>query len=158
MPNIRCRLHLALLAALLCCACAATPEASRDDDATAKRFESAPRAAIIYVYRDDGPSDGVATLWVDGRLIGQSLHNTYFRIPARPGHNVITVSGQDVGRVEINTQSEGVYFIAMNVTGSGEGASHTIFRPVAPDTGKAGIAKCCSLLETWRPGQWRIPF
>jgi hypothetical protein len=150
-------LHLAFLASLLCSACASTPEGSALDDAAAKRFEPAPRAAIVYLYRDDGPSDGVTTLWVDGRLIGQSLHNTYFRAAVRPGHNVISASGHDIGRLEIDTRDNDVYFVAVDVRGK-EGASRTVFRAVAPDSAKASITKCCSLLETWRPGQWRANF
>jgi hypothetical protein len=156
--STRRRLHVAFLLALLCGACASTPEAPEMDDATAKHFEAAPQSAIIYLYREDGPSEGVATLWLDGRLVGQSLHNTYFRANVRPGHNIITASGQDTGRIEIDTRPDSVYFVAVNVLGRSEGASKTVFRSVPLETGKSAILKCCTLLETWRPGQWRANF
>ena len=137
--------------------CASTPEASLQDDATAKRFESAPRAAIIYLYRADGPGRGVSTIWVDGRIVGQTLPATYFRIAVRPGHNHIAAFASDQGRLEIETREGGVYFVAMHVGGEAESSPHTVFRSVPPEAGQVAILRCCALLETWRPGQWRLP-
>jgi hypothetical protein len=141
---------------LLGAGCASTPEAPAVTDAEAKRFQPEQRAAIIYLYRADSGSNGIATVWIDGRLVGQSLPGTFFRVPVRSGHNVITVSGNDIGRIEIDTRQDEVYFVAMNVQGELEGASNTVFRRVNPQAGQAEILRCCSLLETWRPGQWRI--
>ena len=135
--------------------CATTPGASPAKDADAKRFEPELRTAIIYLYRAD-VRGGVSTLWIDNRLIGQTISATYFRVAVRPGRNVITASGSDLGRIELDTREEGVYFVEMRVLGETEGASTTIFRTVPPDAGKALIAKCCALLETWRPGQSRF--
>jgi hypothetical protein len=149
---------LSLLAALVG-GCAATPEASPQSDAEAKRFETAPRTAIIYLYRADTPSNGAtATIWVDGRLIGESVPATYFRVLARPGHNRISASGHDTGRLEIDTRANEVYFVAMQVLGDAENSSSTIFRSMPPAAANAEILRCCTLLETWRPGQTRLPF
>ena len=158
MPSIpRIALTLVALLALLG-GCAATPEASIQNDAEAKRFESAPRAAIVYLYRADTPSSATSTLWVDDRIVGQSLPATYFRVAVRPGRNRITAFGPDQGRLEIETREGGVYFVAMQMTGDGESSPNTIFRSVPPEAGKAEILRCCTMLETWRPGQWRVPF
>ena len=135
--------------------CASTPEASRESDADAKRFEPALRAAIVYLYRAD-IRGGISTIWVDKHLVGQTLAATYFRVAVRPGHNVIVASGHDQGRIEIDTKEEGVYFVEMRVFGESEGASTTTFRSVPPETGKEVIARCCTMLETWRPGQSRF--
>ena len=138
--------------------CAATPEATADRDTAAKLFEPAARAAVIYLYRADSPgSRGVTTVWVDGRLVGQTLPATYFRVIARPGRNRIHASGSDAGRLEIDTRPDSVHYVAMNVSGDSEGSSNTVFRPVDASLGRASIQRCCSLLETWRPGQWRLP-
>src|SRR5688572_19780788 len=94
----------ALLLSAVLAGCAATPEAPPDRDAAAKQFEAAARAAVIYLYRADSPgSKGVSTVWVDGRLVGQSLPATYFRVIARPGRNHIYATGPDAGRLEIET-------------------------------------------------------
>jgi hypothetical protein len=149
---------IAMLPLMVLLGCAATPEASPDRDAAAKQFEAASRAAVIYLYRADSPgSKGVSTVWVDGRLVGQTLPATYFRVIARPGRNSIHATGPDAGRLEIETRPDNVYFVAMNVLGEDEGSATTVFRSVAPEAGQAAIQRCCSLLETWRPGQWRVP-
>jgi hypothetical protein len=147
-----------LLLALLLGACASTPEASFQTDAEAKRFESAPRAAIIYLYRADAPgASGTSTIWVDGRIVGQTLPATYFRVPVRPGRNRISAYASDQGQLAIETREGGIYFVSMRVAGTDETPSSTLFRRVAPEVGKAEIVRCCTMLEAWRPGQWRAP-
>ena len=148
---------LVLLLALLG-GCASTPEASPQSDAEAKRFESAPRAAIIYLYRADTPGgSGTSTIWIDGRIVGQTLPATYFRVPVRPGRNRISAYASDQGQLEIETREGGIYFVSMRVAGTDETAPNTLFRSVAPEVGKAEIVRCCTMLEAWRPGQWRAP-
>ncbi len=144
---------LALLAG-----CAATPEASLQDDAEAKRFDSAPRAAIVYLYRADTPGSTTSTLWVDDRIVGQTLPATYFRVAVRPGRNRIAAFAPDHGRLEIDTREGGVFFVAMQVGGDLDAPGNTLFRSVPPEAGKAEILRCCTMLETWRPGQRRMPF
>ena len=138
--------------------CAATPEAPPASDAEAKRFESAPRAAIVYLYRADTPSSATSTIWVDDRLVGQSLPATYFRVAVRPGRNHIAAFAPDQGLLEIDTREGGVFFVAMQVGGDFETPGNTLFRSVPPEAGKAEILRCCTMLETWRAGQWRAPF
>jgi hypothetical protein len=152
---------LAAMLAVVCLllgGCAATPEASRTDDAAAKRFDSAPGAAIVYLYRADGPDNrGYTTLWLDGRLVGEILPATYFRVSVRPGKNLLTGFAGDTGRLEFDTQGNEVYFVAIAVRGEyGEGTS--TFRRVSPEVGRAQIERCCTLLETWKPGQNRFQF
>jgi len=138
--------------------CASTPEASLQSDAEAKRFESAPRAAIIYLYRADTPgASGTSTIWVDGHIVGQTLPATYFRVPVRPGRNRISAYAGDQGRLEIETREGGIYFVSMRIAGTDETPSSTVFRSVTLEVGKAEIMSCCTMLEVWRPGQWRIP-
>ena len=158
MPGTpRTALALVLLLALLG-GCASTPEAPPVSDAEAKRFESAPRAAFIYLYREDNPSSGVSTIWIDDHPVGQTLPATYFRVAVRPGHNRITAFAGDQGRLEIDTRAGGVYFVAMRVAGEAESSPTTIFRIVPPEVGKPEILRCCTMLETWQRGQWRLPF
>ena len=152
---MRVTLIRALMLSLLLGGCAATPLASRESDAVAKQFESAPRAAIIYLYRAD-VRGGFSTLWINNRLLGETVAGTYFRVAVRPGRSVISAAGNDMGRIAIETRDEGVYFVEMRVLGESEGNSTTIFRSVPEETGKQAIALCCALLENWRPGQERF--
>lgn len=151
-------LALVLLLALLG-GCVATPEATPASDAEAKRFEPAPRAAIIYLYRADTPGgSATSTIWIDDRIVGQSLPATYFRVAVRPGRNRIAAFAHDQGQLEIDTRDGGVFFVAMQVGGNADAPGNTLFRSVPPEAGKAAILRCCTMLETWRPGQWRAPF
>ena len=145
----------AVLLVMMLGACAATPEAPRERDADAKHFESVPGSAVIYLYRAD-VSGGLSTLWLNNRLLGQTLAQTYFRATARADRSVIATSGADNGRIELETREEGVYFVEMRVYGQGEGDSQTIFRRVTPEIGRQAILRCCNLLENWRPGQSRL--
>lgn len=139
--------------------CASTPEASLASDADAKRFETAMNSAVIYIYRPTGyGGHGVTTIWVDGRLVGETLPGTYFRVPTRPGRTRITVSGNDAGRLEIDTKAEGVYYVETQVAGETQSESATVFRAVSPTAGQAAIQSCCRMLEAWRPGQKRLNF
>jgi hypothetical protein len=142
---------LALLAG-----CASTPQASLGTDADAKRFDSAPNAAIIYIYRPIGAGQGVSTIWLDGRLVGDSLPQSFFRVAARPGHNRITTAGNDPGRLEFDTRADEVYFVEARVEGESHSESISSFRLVTPESGKTAIVGCCRMLEAWRPGQPRL--
>ena len=141
--------------AVLLGGCAATPLASRERDADAKRFEPALRAAVIYLYRPD-IGGGFSTLWVNNRLLGETVSGTYFRLPVRPGRTVIAASGSDMGRIAIDTREDGVYYVEARVRGESESDSTTIFRSVAEETAKQAITRCCVLLDNWRPGQERF--
>lgn len=138
--------------------CASTPEASLQSDADAKEFGTAPNAAMIYIYRPIGAGRGVSTLWVDGRLVGESLPQSFFRVAVRPGTNLITTSANDPGRFQLKTEPNGIYFIETRVDGETQSEASTRFRQVDAATGKRTVEACCRLLETWRPGQPRFNF
>ena len=144
-----------LLLALLIGGCSATPLAPRESDADAKRFEPAIRGAVVYLYRPD-IRGGFSTIWINNRLVGETVSGTYFRIPVRPGRIVISASGSDIGRIAIDTREEGVYFVETRVYGESESDSRTVFRLVPDKTAQQEIARCCALLENWRPGQERF--
>jgi hypothetical protein len=148
-------LKLALACALLG-GCMATPEATPADDASAKLFESAPGAAIVYLYRADPPGTSVVDLWMDGRPVGESLPGTYFRVPVRPGKNLITAGTADAGRLELTTLGGEVYFVAISNTAI-DGGFGSQFKMVPPESGRAAILRCCNRLDTWKPGQNRVP-
>ena len=137
--------------------CSATPQASLQEDALAKQFDSTPGAAVVYLYRADYPSNvGFPALWLDNRLIGELTPASYFRVSVRPGKNLLTAYAGDNGRLEFETRSGEVYFVAITSHGDGS-SSYSAFRSVTPEVGRAQIQKCCALLETWKPGQTRMP-
>jgi len=137
------------LAAFLAAGCASTPQASPERDAEAKQFGTHPNASTIYVYRSefDGLQD-LAVLYVDERLVGETLPGTYFRIDPSPGRHVLHGIGSDQGRIAFETRAGQLYFVELTVA-----ENQSNFRLVPEDAGRQRILKCCVLLESWAPGQ-----
>lgn len=145
--------RLALAASIVALAgCVSTPQATSERDAEAKRFLARPDAAIIYVYRFDFASTGMASedtvLYVDDRLIGATLPLTFFRFDLREGVHLLHGVGHDQGSLKLEARAGEVYFVMLLAAG---GVSD--FRRVDAATGKRDILRCCSLMENWVPGQ-----
>jgi hypothetical protein len=146
-----------LTAAALVAACVSTPEGTPERDAEAKRFEPVTRDSVIYVYRPDFASTaGITTLLANGRIVGASLPLTFFRIIVLPGRTVLDTLAPDMGRIEVETRGNDVVFIEMRTAGGTETAPSSHFRRVPPEKARAAILDCCTMLETWRPGQSRL--
>ncbi|MBX9811036.1 MAG: DUF2846 domain-containing protein [Burkholderiales bacterium] len=129
--------------------CASTPQASPQRDAEAKQFRAHPATSAIYVYRTDRHAEESGTdLYVDGRLIGATLQQSFFRIDVNPGMHVLNGMGPDQGSLRMETRPGQVYFVELNVIA---GNSH--FAVVAPQVARQAIISCCELMENWAPGQ-----
>jgi hypothetical protein len=155
MAVLRAILAVTMLA--LISACASTPEATSERDAAAKLFEPVTRDAVLYVYRPDfGTTAGITTLTANGRLVGDSLPGTYFRIIVLPGRTRLDTLPPDSGKIEVETRGNDVVFVEMRTGGGPDGAPSTNFRRLPPEVAKPAILDCCTMLETWRKGQSRI--
>ncbi len=143
---------LCAVAAAAISGCVSTPQASPERDTEAKRFIAHPASAALYVYRPDFPSgEHVRTetvLWINSRLIGQTLPGAFFRVDLRPGVHRLHGVGPDQGSLTIETAAGRVYFVRLNVV-----AGSSLFALVDADTGRKESAGCCALLENWAPGQ-----
>jgi hypothetical protein len=140
---------LAVLLTLLVTGCTSTPEASPERDAEAKQFLTHPGTAAIYVYRPDVDRfEDHVDLYVDERLVGETLPRTYFRVDAAPGRHVLHGSALDLGRIELDARPGTLVFIEQDVA-----AGHSHFRVVPEQTGRKRLLACCTLLERWAPGQ-----
>lgn len=140
-----------LLAASALSGCASTPQASPERDTQAKAFGTHPGYSTIYIYRPDPGEttlDADTVLYLDRRLIGSTLPQTYFRVDVQPGAHALRGGGIDQGAVALNTLSDELYFVELRVS---SGVSH--YRMVDAETGKRAIRQCCVLLESWAPGQ-----
>ena len=138
-----------LVASIVAAGCASTPQAPRDLDAAAKEFRTHPNSGTLYVYRSehDRLEDDVV-LYMDGRIIGQILPGTLFRIDTVPGRHVLHGIDADTGKIVVDARPGQLYFVELHVI---EGRSH--FRLVPEPVGRQRIATCCVLYETWAPGQ-----
>lgn len=132
--------------------CTSVSQAPTARDAEAKRFQTRPDVATLYVYRDDfapvEPASEHPVLYLDGRLIGGTLPKTYFRIDVPAGEHLLHGTGYDQGTLKLDTRSEGLYFVSLQpITGTSR------FTLVAPEIGMRDILRCCALMENWAPGQ-----
>jgi hypothetical protein len=144
-----------LVALLLAAGCASTPEASREANEEAKRFEPVTRDAVIYIYRPDRwLGSASTTLWADGRLIGESLPGSFFRVIVFPGPTLLHTSGPDTGRIEVSTRGNDITYVEMRT--ENRDSPRTVFRLMREDEAQAAIRACCTKLEVWRPGQQRF--
>lgn len=146
---------LALACIALLSACASTPEANRERDEEAKRFEPVTRDSVVYVYRPDrGTGAAETTLWANGRLVGISLPLTFFRVIVLPGRTVLHTSGSDSGRIVIDTRGNDVTYVEMQTFD--DQSPVTSFKVMPDEDAQSAIRGCCTMLEVWRPGQPRL--
>ena len=93
-------LSLVLAAVLSACTSAApyAPWPSGPADVQAKRFETVPDRAVIYVVRVLQDLGNVpATLWLDNQVMGATYMGTYFRWEVPAGQHLIAGYGSDNG-------------------------------------------------------------
>lgn len=152
-PIARARRAAALLIVVSALAgCASTPQASPARDAEAKEFNTHPGYSALYVYRPEFDSGGAThadtVLYLDRRLIGATLPQTYFRVDVEPGTHVLSGIGVDQGTLTTSTRPGEPHFVELRVAG---GVSS--YRLVDAEAGKRAIRLCCVLLENWAPGQ-----
>jgi hypothetical protein len=84
----------------------------------AKRFESAPGKAVIYVVR--GHPDlygGHGSLALDDTVMFTTMAGNFFRWEVTPGAHRIVGMGPDLSRMTINAEAGKIYFIQHVVTG-----------------------------------------
>jgi hypothetical protein len=150
MTKLSCiTLFIAIAAVMAACT---SPQAAPERDADAKQFSTHPNAAALYVFRSNFnrqvQMDDDSVLYLDDRLIGNTLPGAYFRIDAVPGRHILHGIGADAGRLSMDVRAGELYFVRLDVV---NGQSH--FRIEPEQVGRAQVKACCALLENWTPGQ-----
>jgi Protein of unknown function (DUF2846) len=103
---------LAVVGALsLLAGCASVPMADTTADASAKQFTPVADKAVVYIYRNETFGAAVKMdVKVDGKPIGQTASETYFRVVLAPGHH--TVDSQDgTSTLDVDAQAGAVYYV-----------------------------------------------
>ena len=130
-----------LLGVLSACSAMKVVTAPAEQDEKAKRFETVPGKAVVYVYRGDSVMGGdyTSTILLNGMAVGTGALNRYNVIVLNPGEYElgITSSFQSgyVMTVPIRVAAGKVYF-AVEVWQMSVGFS---LRPAAPEEAKAAI-------------------
>ncbi|MGB9354062.1 MAG: hypothetical protein WCB21_00840, partial [Azonexus sp.] len=71
---------------------AIVPMASLEQDAEAKLFSSDPEWAVLYIWNEP-PTSALATVELNGDLIGRGSRGTYFRLKLAPGNYLVESKG-----------------------------------------------------------------
>ena len=141
------RLWLSLVLAAVLSACtSAAPLASWPSgpaDIQAKRFETVPDRAIIYVVRVLQDLGNVpATLWLDNQVMGATYMGTYFRWEVPAGQHLIAGYGPDNGMIRLDVQPGRIYYVQQVVRGGSRANSpYSTFRILNEPDGRALVSR-----------------
>lgn len=95
--------------------CAPLPPSPADLEA--KRFETVPGKAVIYVVRDyPDISPDVATLMLDDQMMGSTYPGNYFRWVVEPGRHQIRGYAGDNGSIVLDVAPDRIYYVHQRVS------------------------------------------
>ena len=128
-------------------ACAGWQRPPSRGDIDAKRFETVPDKAVIYLFRTqpDLTRDG-ASIMLDDRMLGTTYPGTYFRLELAPGQHRIAGFSGDSGNFEFIAEPGRLYFIEQSVMRF-IGPDRSLFRRVSEDRGRQSVLRS-ELIET----------
>lgn len=125
--------------ALLLSACASVPMASLEEDSRAKAFTSLPDKATLYIYRHESFGGAIPmTVTVNGKALGQTAAQTYFRLPLSPGKYVIESHAENVSNLAVATEAGKSYYVWQEVK-MGMWMARSLLQQVDEATGRAGV-------------------
>ena len=129
-----------LILVLALAGCAPLPPSPQDLEA--KRFETVPGKAVIYLVRDDPDiSREVATVMLDDHMMGSTYPGTYFRWVVEPGRHQIRGYAGDNGSITIDVGPNRMYFVQQSVGRFFTGFAQSMFRMIPEPYGRAAVAR-----------------
>jgi hypothetical protein len=130
-----------LLLALLLAGCAQLPPSPADIQA--KRFESVPDKAVIYVVRTPMDSWEPSGLALDSVSQITTHRGTYYRWEVTPGTHSVTGLGFGVASVTLTTTPGKIYFLEHTVLGDRDdgGVTLTRLRAISDQDGRTLVAR-----------------
>jgi hypothetical protein len=88
--------RLSILTALSACVlagCIGSPEAPKEEDEAAKKFNAHPESAVVYVYRNTlAAAAQTFRLYMDRVFLGDIKNRSFFRVAITPGRRVMVVT------------------------------------------------------------------
>lgn len=129
-----------LLIPLLLVGCVQLP--ITQEDIQAKKFESVPNKAVIYIVRTAMDSREVGVISLDDYAQIATYGGSYYRWEVPPGvHRLAGFAGQS-GRVELNAQPGQIYFVRHTVLGTlRSGVQYTDLQQISEQEGRALVSK-----------------
>ena len=137
------RLWTVLCAVFVVVVAACTQIPPTAQDVQAKRIESAPGKAVIYLVRTKPDvSDMPAPVMLDDQLIGSTYAGTYYRLEVSPGRHRIRGYSQDAGSINVDVQGDRIYFVQHTVIASRLTPDPmSVFRLIPEGEGRAVVAR-----------------
>ena len=112
------------------------------EDIQARKFESVPDQAVIYLVRDSLDSSDVdASIYLGEKLMITTYPGTYFRWVVPAGAHRIVGAGVDPGRITVDVQSGRIYFVQQQVTLGGRVVGISYFELVSEANGRAAVLR-----------------
>lgn len=113
-----------------------------DQDTKAKDFSPAPGKASLYIYRNESFGFAVPmTVTVNGKTLGQTVAQTYFRLDLAPGKYNIESHVEDVSSLILTVDAERNYFVWQEVK-MGLWTARSLLQQVDEITRRAGVMEC----------------
>ena len=132
--------RLLLVAALALAGCAPLPPSPQDLEA--KRFESVPGKAVIYLVRDmPDISREAASVMLDDNLMGSTYPGTYFRWVVEPGRHQIRGFAGDAGAITLDVAPGAIYYVQQSYSRGFTGFGQSYFRPIAEPYGRGAVVR-----------------
>jgi hypothetical protein len=133
--NLRRAVLIILLFVTGCVTRAPSPQ-----DLQAKRFETIPDKAVIYLFRDlPDLSDSQISFTLDTQFQGTTYPGTYFRLELAPGRHRLAGFAGDAGSFEIDTLPGKLYFVQIQATVRFFGIDQSRFNLVSEDRGRRAV-------------------
>jgi hypothetical protein len=143
------RLALALFLPLilLFTGCASAPMATPERDQQAKTFAPVAERGVIYIFRDESFGAAVKLpLVVDGRLLGDTVAHSYFRLELEPGTHEILSKAEADSTLKLTVEAGKVYFVWQEVKMGLWSARCLLHEIPSADEGRKRVGEC-TLLE-----------
>jgi|RhiMethySRZTD1v2_1073278.scaffolds.fasta_scaffold1804528_2 hypothetical protein len=115
------RFQISLVSALLLAGCAQLPPTP--EDIQARKMESVPDKAVIYIVRQPVDSDEGHTLSLDDRMIITTYKGTYYRWEVAPGIHRVSGFASGTESVTLNAAPGRIYFVQHTVVAHREDGS-----------------------------------
>ncbi len=124
---------------LLLSGCASVPMAPLDQDSKAKDFSPIPNKASLYIYRNETFGAAIPmTVSVNGKALGQTAAQTYFRLNLSPGKYNVESHAENVSNLPLTTEAGKNYFVWQEVK-MGMWMARSLLQQTDETTGRAGV-------------------
>ena len=104
-----------LIPLILLAGCAQLPPPA--GDAAAKRFETVPDRAVIYLLRHVHDRNFAAPIQIDDQQIGTTYRATFMRLVLPSGRHQIAGTAGDGGRIDLQVDAGKIYYVNQTTWG-----------------------------------------